>query len=327
MIEGINTKEDFERLMNETPYTIGEEIEDRAERMGSTHGYDIEGTGGVESYDKLALKQVTVVNDAMRRGQYLEPVNAAWAAEEHGWAYEPAGTVRWEVDGVPFRDTPDFIITLQNGRRVMQECKSHNAFMRDQYGAEFTDEVYDRTFVQTQFHLNTPYAYQNGLDECRVTAMFGGDKPETFVLKRDPLVGFNLFKLMSNFWNNHVLTKTAPEAKEINLYPKMKNETMLMATDEHLAKHVELENLKGLIKGYTAEKKAIEEYFRNLIGENCGIQNDAMRYTFKPPKDKVTIDYEKLIAEINPDPELIKKYTKTVPGKRTLKSVKPKAVK
>jgi hypothetical protein len=157
--------------------------------------------------------------------------------------------------------------------------------------------------------------------------MFGGDMPETFILKRDPVVGFNLFKSMCAFWNNHLVPKIPPEPKEYSLYPKMRDETMLVATNEHLAKHLELQNVKGLIKGYTAEKKALEEYFQNLIGENCGIQNDAMRYTFKPNKDKVTIDYEKLVAEINPDPELIKKYTKTIPGKRTLRSVKPKAVK
>ncbi len=323
----IKTVEDFEQLMMETPYTVGEEIEDRLERMGSTHGHDIEATGGVETYNKLALKHVTIVNDAMRRGQYLEPVNAAWAAETHGWDYEPASTIRWDVGGVPFRDTPDFIITLKNNRRVMQECKSHNSWLREQYGDEFSEDVYERTFVQTQFHLNTPYAYQEGLDECRVTCMFGGDMPETFIVKRNPVVGFNLFKSMTAFWNNHVTPENPPVEKDHDLYPRMQNESMLVASAEHYEKHVRREEIMGMVKGLTAEKKELDEYFKLAIGENCGIHNDAMRYTFKPNKDKVTIDYEKLIAEINPDPELIAKYTKTVPGKRTLRSVKPKAVK
>ena len=72
----IKTVEDFTKLMMSTPYTMGEDIEDRLERMGSTHGHDIEATGGVETYDKLALKRITIVNDAMRRGQYLEPGDA-----------------------------------------------------------------------------------------------------------------------------------------------------------------------------------------------------------------------------------------------------------
>ena len=309
------------------PYTIGEDLEDRAERMGSTHGHDIASTGGVETYDKLALKHITVVNDAMRRGMYLEPINAEWCAEMFGWEYEPAGTVRWEVEGVPFRDTPDFIITTKDGKRVMQECKSHNQWLRDFYGDEYSSDVYERTFVQTQFHLNTPYAYQEGLDECRVTAMFGGEKPEVFVLKRDPVVGFNLFKSMRDFWNDHVTPKVPPVPKDHNAFAKMNTEAMVEATEAHVEKHLRREEISGLMKVLKAEKDAIDDFFKKAIGENCGIENDALRYTFKPNKDKVTIDYEKLVAEINPDPELIKKYTKTIPGKRTLRSVKPKAVK
>ena len=52
----IKTVEDYQRLMMETPYTIGEELDDRSERAGSTDHYDVEVTGGVETYNKLALK-------------------------------------------------------------------------------------------------------------------------------------------------------------------------------------------------------------------------------------------------------------------------------
>ena len=327
MTAEINTVQDFEKLMLGTPYTMGEEIEDRLERMGSTHGHDIEATGGVETYDKLALKRITIVNDVMRRGQYLEPVNAEWAAEAHGWEYEPADTIRWETAGVPFRDTPDFIITLKDGRQVMQECKSHNTWMREQYGEEFTSDVYERTFVQTQFHLNTPYAFQNGLDECRVTAMFGGDKPETFILKRDPVVGFNLFKSMTSFWRDHVIPRLPPTPKDYDLYPRMKDDSMIEATEAHLEKHTRREEVVGLVKALTAEKKELDEFFKIAIGENCGIHNDAMRYTFKHTKDKVKVDYERLLVEANLDPELISKYTTVTPGYRQLRSLKPKGVK
>jgi hypothetical protein len=52
-----------------------------------------------------------------------------------------------------------------------------------------------------------------------------------------------------------------------------------------------------------------------------------LRYTWKASKAKQVIDYKGLIHEMNPDPELLAKYTKTVEGNRILRSLKPKVVK
>ena len=49
MTTEIKTVEEYQKLMMELPYTIGEDLDDRAERMGSTHGHDIASTGGVET--------------------------------------------------------------------------------------------------------------------------------------------------------------------------------------------------------------------------------------------------------------------------------------
>ena len=323
----INNEEDFIRAMMETPYTLGDDIEDRNSRLGSSQQYDIYENGGVETYNTVALKKVIPENEYMTRGKKLEPVMAQWAAEEHGWGYEPAATIRWELEGVPFRDTPDFLITLRNGKQCLEEVKTHITWMRESYGDEYSSDVRDYVYVQCQFHLNTPYAYQNGLDECRVVASFGGEKPEVFIIDRNPTAGFNLHRACRNFWRNHVLLEIHPPPVEPQKYALLRDENMLTASENHEAKHQRREEIVGQMKVLKAEKDKIDKWFKTEIGENVGIQNDAVRYTWKANKPKEVINYKALVAELAPDPELIAKYTKTVLGSRILRSLKPKGVK
>jgi len=326
-MDEIKDRKSFVKAMMKTPYTLGEDIEDRDSRLGSSHQWDIYERGGLEAYNTVGLKRVTPENDFMTRGKKLEPVMARWAAEDHGWGYVPAETIRWEAGGVPFRDTPDFIITLRSGEQCLKEVKTHNAWMRESYGDEYSSDVRDYVYTQCQFHLNTPYAYQNGFEECRIVASFGGEKPEVFIIKRDAVAGFNLYQACRDFWRNHVLSEDPPLPVEPAKHPMLRDNNMLTAAAEHEAKHLLREDLRGAITGLKAQKDAIDEWFKNEIGENAGIQNDALRYTFKSGKTKKVIDYLGLVAELKPDPELIKKYTSTTTGKRILRSVKPKAVK
>jgi len=273
---------------------MSEEINDRLERIGSSMIYDIVSNGGQEAYEKLALKIPTIVNDYMERGLRFELPVMQWAADDNGWTFTKAETVRWEEDGVPYRDTPDFWIE-SNGKKILAEVKTHNQWIHT--------------------------------EECRVVASFGGEKPEVFFVKRDRTVWKNIHKACVAFWHDHVLTKIPPPPVEASKYPRLRDENMLVATEEHLAKHNRRDEVIGMISGLKAEKDEIDEWFKIAIGENVGIQNDALRYTWKAGKAKQVIDYKGLIHEMNPDPELLAKYTKTVEGNRILRSVKPKVTK
>jgi len=300
---------------------MSEEINDRLERIGSSMIYDIVSNGGQEAYEKLALKIPTIVNDYMERGLRFELPVMQWAADDNGWTFTKAETVRWEEDGVPYRDTPDFWIE-SNGKKILAEVKTHNQWIREQYGAEYSEDVPDRVFCQAQFHCAA-----NDVDECRVIPSFGGEKPEVFFVYRDRAVWKNIHKACVAFWHDHVLTKIPPPPVEASKYPRLRDENMLVATEEHLAKHNRRDEVIGMISGLKAEKDEIDEWFKIAIGENVGIQNDALRYTWKAGKAKQVIDYKGLIHEMNPDPELLAKYTKTVEGNRILRSVKPKVTK
>ena len=300
---------------------MSEEINDRLERPGSSMVYDIVVTGGQEAYEKLVLKIPTIVNDYMERGLRFELPSMQWAADDNGWEFTKAETIRWEQDGVPYRDTPDFWIVV-NGKKIMVEVKTHNQWLREQYGEEYSEDVPDRVFVQCQMHCE---AWDT--EECRVVASFGGEKPEVFFVYRDRTVWKNIHKACVAFWHDHVLTKIPPPPVEASKYPRLRDENMLVATEEHLAKHNRRDEIIGMIGGLTDEKKEIDEWFKIAIGENVGIQNDALRYTWKASKAKQVINYKGLIHEMNPDPELLAKYTKTVEGNRILRSLKPKVVK
>ena len=107
---------------------MSEEINDRLERIGSGMIYDIVAEGGHDAYEKLVLKIPTQLNDVMRRGMKLELPMMEWAAEDNEWSFRKAETVRWEQDGVPYRDTPDFWIQ-ENGSEILAEGKTHNMWM------------------------------------------------------------------------------------------------------------------------------------------------------------------------------------------------------
>ena len=93
--EEINNEEDFIRAMMETPYTLGDDIEDRNSRLGSSQQYDIYENGGVETYNTVALKKVIPENEYMTRGKKLEPVMAQWAE------LQPAGPPDIDIGKLP----------------------------------------------------------------------------------------------------------------------------------------------------------------------------------------------------------------------------------
>ena len=309
-----------------------EEINDRLDRIGSGMAYNIVAEGGHEAFEKLVLKIPTQMNDFMERGLRLELPMMQWAADDNGWKFTKAETDRWEEDGVPYRDTPDFWIHTKE-TTLLGEVKTHNMWIREQYGDEYTDAVPDRYYVQAQFHMRSPEARKRGITECRIPASFGGEKPEIFIVPYEPKAADNIHKLCVKFWKEHVETRTppAPNASDacaalLNRTPRTSDD-MLDATSEHVAKHNRLEVVKAETKLLIAEKAEIQNWFKSEIGENTGIQNDAVRYTLKANKPKEVIDYKALVAELAPDPELIAKHTKTVEGARVLRSLKPKKVK
>ena len=297
-----------------------QEINDRLERIGSSMIYDIVANGGHEAYEKLVLKIPTPPNDYMERGVRLELPMMEWAADANGWEFTKADTVRWEQDGVLYRDTPDFWIG-----DVLAEGKTHNMWIRDQYGDEFSDVVPDRVYCQAQFHMAA-----NKAEECRVVASFGGEKPEVFIVRFDEKVWKGIHADCAKFWHQHVVPGIPPKANGsdastnlLNQIPRV-NEDFIEANDKDLEKHRQLETIKGEIKALTADKNELQNYFKERIGESTGIQNGSLRYTWKANKPKVVIDYKALVAELAPDPELLEKYTTEITGSRVLRAGKPK---
>jgi len=321
---------------NEGTWTehFDEVINDRLERIGSSMAYNIVAEGGHEAYEKLVLKIPTPKNDLMERGLRLELPMMEWAAHDNGWEFTKAGTARWEEDGVPFRDTPDFWIHTKNDT-ILGEVKTHNTFIRDDYGEEYTDAVPDRQYVQAQFHMGSPQSRSRGITETRIPASFGGEKPEIFIVPFEPAAANNIYKLCIKFWKEHVETKTPPASNATksctNVLKRMpiSSDDMLPASKDHTEKHGRLLVLKKEIALRETELVGIQNWFRSEIGENVGIQNDAVRYTWKRNKSKLVIDYKALVRELDPDPELIAKHTEEVQGARVLrgKTLKAKKVK
>ena len=302
------------------------EINDRLERIGSSMIYGIVAHGGHDAFEKLVLKIPTPMNQYMERGIRFELPVMQWAADDNGWVFEKAETVRWEKDGVPYRDTPDFII-MSGSTKILAEVKTHSPWIREQYGEEYSSDVPDRVYCQCQFHM-----LATDINECRVIASFGGEKPEVFIVQRDRVAGKNIHKACTEFWGKHVKTKIPPEPNDtedstslLNRTPQ-KNEVMVEAIEQDVENHLRLEEVKQQLKILQAEQTAISNYFKNQIGENRGIQKDQLCYSWKPNKPKKVTDYKAVAEELSAPPDLISKHTHIVTGNRVLRNHKPKGL-
>lgn len=306
------------------------ETNDRLERIGSSMIHNICFEGGYNSYEKLVLKKPTPVNDPMERGLRFELPIMQWAADVNGWTFRKTDTKRWEKDGVPYRDTPDFWgRSKDSDDEFICEVKSHSSWIEDEYGEEYGSQVPERVAIQAQMHCEA-----NHRDHCRVIAFFGSTRPRVYLVDRDPELWGMIEQKCAKFWHDHVIPKVIPavngsaDCSKFLARIEQANDKLIEAEATDIELDARLQDVEAQLTIWTAEKKKIQNHFRERISENLGVVGPDFKWTLKANKLKKVVDYKAITAELYPQhPDLFDKHTTYAEGSRILRRAKPRGAK
>lgn len=258
-------------------------------------------------------------NEAMYWGRVMEPV----LREEFG---KRTGL---KVDTVPFmfscKEYPfmlaniDGIVHEADGSTSLLEIKTANGFAAKDWDNGLPQEYY----IQIQHYLavcDLPKAY--------VAVLIGGNQFRYEEVARDEETIHTIIAMEASFWNNHILTKTAPPAdatsdKAItNMYPNS-NGTSIILPDEADQLIANIEDCKKLEEQLKTAKAEAENRLKAIMKEaECGKTPAGYSIHWKNSSTS-RLDTTKLKAD---HADIVAKYTKTTTYRR-FSITAPKAIK
>lgn len=281
--------------------------------------------------------QPTPDNPAMARGRRWEPIIAEMYQASHPdfeVTQENPVTLRpWFVRHPDYEfltGQPDRMLQDQNGYlQAGLEIKTASWRTAQAWGEEGSDQVPQGYLLQSNW-----YAGLMRVDYWKLVVQFftdDGQGTETPYRYREYAIRFDeeLFDLCVNsavdFWNNHVLTDTPPEMDRVG-------DTFIRYVKEAFPRNIEPlaeatpEEEEVMAAVMEAKRKADEaaELFeiqkakaQAIIGDRDGITSERLgKITWKCSKDRETVDWRGIVAEVGCSEEIKAKYTTRKPGSR-----------
>ena len=245
-------------------------------------------------------------NDAVYWGTVMEPILRQEFSKRTGL----------EVQEIPFmfcdKDNPfmladiDGIAKEEDGSCSLLEIKTAGLYAAKDWADGLPPEYY----MQVQHYLSVC-----GLNHAYVIVLIGGNDFRFIEVDRDDNTIGNIIALESDFWNNHVLTKAAPDVDGSTstadtlgeLYPKG-NKTSLILPDsaDEIAKYyldIQLQE-----KELKTEKLMAENELKEMLGESeCALTPAGLAISWK----NVTSSRLDTTALKKAEPELAAKYSKS----------------
>lgn len=203
------------------------------------------------------------------------------------------------------------------GERALLECKTTNAFARDQWEG---DEIPPAYMCQLQHYMAVL-----GYEKAYIAVLIGGQKFIWKEIARDDEFIELMIEHEKHFWENHVLAGVPPEidgsrsASELlnQMYPKDNGEVITLDDDAEMLIEA-IESIKAEIK----EKRELQKEYENKLKLMIGDARTGVTPRYEVRNITVTsnrLDSRKLRAEM---PDIAKKYTKQSSYRRmTIKEI------
>ena len=201
----------------------------------------------------------------------------------------------------------------------IEEAKTSGQYMASDWGEELTDEVPEPYILQCQHYMAI-----TGAKMAWLPVLIGGNDFRVYrIFRNDNLIN-NLIEIEKSFWFDNVLAKNTPPvdssdrtAKALTkLFPRDTGET-IEATDDIIKI---LKNLEAYKRQEDDQKKRIELQKNKLKiflqDKSALTYNNKIMLTWKKSTDSLKTDYKAIVAELQPDESIIRKYQKTVAGSR-----------
>jgi hypothetical protein len=282
----------------------------------------------------LGIEDEVVATGPMERGTFMEDGIARWFTHRTGMKLRKA-TFRVHKKHDCFGDSADYIAVDGNNKGIgIVECKNYLSGKRWDFGEPGTDEVDQRTFIQSVWHM-----MHHDLPRCWVP--LAAYDLDVYVVQRDRELEDAVEHQCLDFYEKYIL----PSAKrleqgasplELELPPIDGKE----ATSEWISKRLqqkrgdliagdgvaldlarEHKRLAAELDRLTEEKERIGNQLKLQIGENYGFDFEELgKVLWGHVKGKAKTDWSAIAAEAGVSQELIDKHTRIGEGYRALRN-------
>lgn len=201
----------------------------------------------------------------------------------------------------------DFEIRLDGEDEITNcELKTVHPFKTREWGESGSDQLPVHYTAQGMWGLGVTRRRR-----CIMAPLFGADEIRTFPIYRDESTIAGMRERAQRFWEDHVLTRIAPPAIELEdaerLYRKETEGSVIEANDELTGKILRLRATDKLIKAQQAEADALEFELKLSMADAAEIVVDGKSAITWKERPHSYLDQEALRRE---QPALSRKYTR-----------------
>jgi len=242
-----------------------------AQRRTGVGGSDVAPIFGLSTWstpldvynEKLQLVPDKEETDAMHFGNVLEDVVACEFTRRTG--------IRVQRRNSMFRHEkhPELIANIDRycvGEKAVLECKTRNAFAKDEWGESGTDHVPFPYLCQVQH-----YQTVTGLKNAFLAVLIGGDDFRWYRLPYSERLAKALADKSREFWNDHVLKQIPPPPMteaDIKLVYGKGDLDPITATDEMLRIHEAMVGMQAKTKIYQKELDELKLSVKKFMGDH-----------------------------------------------------------
>lgn len=185
------------------------------------------------------------------------------------------------------------------GKKLL-ECKTASEYVKDQWGESGTDDIPLYYILQVHQYMDLLDA-----DECDVAVLIGGSDFRVYTVKYDPIIAKGIQDRVVDFWNNRVLTDTAPEPINMDevrqLYARARRES-LIADDQTFDTYERLKDTKGKIKALQDTEKELKDQIAVYLGpkEDLLDLDGNTLVTWREEKNpRKTVNWKKVMKDLD----------------------------
>ena len=314
-----------------------------SQRKKGLGGTDISAICGLHPYvsraqvwsDKLGLTEVQE-NELMKWGKILEAPIAREYGEREGKKVILLADqiVTQERDGVKLFGSPDAavwlmaptpaeladIMVLMRGAERGLEIKTASSWAKGWgHGAA---EIPEHYYVQCQWYMAI-----TGLKRWDLAVLIGGNDFRIYRLEAHPSLQKALIEMGVKFWKDYVETQTPPPADASESYLKTLGQ-LIPAKAEPMLGDEAMDKIAERIKRLRDELEAKDQELRLAKNQLIEVLHkhdtssaiaDNWRANFVQMKGRKSVDYKRLIKDLNISAETLAKYEKVGQDFRTFR--------
>jgi predicted phage-related endonuclease len=305
--------------------SIPREESDRRSGIGASEsapivlGVDRFGRSAADVYAAKVLddRKASSPNQALQRGNLLEPAVVAWYAAETGNAPKFTGAAQRTIRSA---DHP-WLFATPDGLLPDRVVEAKTSMRRDGWGEPGTNEIPLEYLIQAHHQMLC-----SNLRLTDMPVLFGSFEFALFVVPFEQELADMIVAETGKFWTEHVLVKVPPPSRTVGdaeiLY-RRDSGVIQVATPDLADAIAQLRAAKAITSAAEAAEAILAEQVKAAMGEAAtlvDVSGDPLA-TWKNNKPSLSFDAAQFRAD---HPATFTQYQRERPGARVFRVVQPK---